>query len=43
MSVYQARYYLTCLEKEGKIKRTPPRRGACILWVTESVHNSVSR
>ncbi|EFF04599.1 MULTISPECIES: FaeA/PapI family transcriptional regulator [Escherichia] len=33
MSVYQARHYLTCLEKEGKIRRTPPRRGACILWM----------
>ncbi|EBJ0541208.1 hypothetical protein F6Z03_15980 [Salmonella enterica] len=33
MSVYQARHYLMCLEKEGKIRRTPLRRGACILWV----------
>ncbi|WP_089553083.1 FaeA/PapI family transcriptional regulator [Escherichia coli] len=32
MSVYQARHYLTCLEKEGKIRRTPLRRGARTLW-----------
>ncbi|WDB54691.1 FaeA/PapI family transcriptional regulator (plasmid) [Escherichia albertii] len=31
ITFYQARHYLICLEKEGKIKRTPPRRGACIL------------
>ncbi|HCQ2460814.1 TPA: FaeA/PapI family transcriptional regulator, partial [Escherichia coli] len=28
MSAYQARHYLMCLEKEGKIRRTPLRRGA---------------
>ncbi|EOC6713683.1 FaeA/PapI family transcriptional regulator [Escherichia coli] len=32
MSAYQARHYLLCLEKEGKIRRTPLRRGACTLW-----------
>ncbi|HCB9839992.1 TPA: FaeA/PapI family transcriptional regulator [Escherichia coli] len=34
LSAYQARYYLQCLEKEGKIRRTPPRRGARTLWET---------
>lgn len=28
VSAYQARHYLQCLEKEGKIKRSPVRRGA---------------
>lgn len=32
LSVYQARYYLMSLEKEGKISRTPPHRGASVLW-----------
>ncbi|EMV9425004.1 FaeA/PapI family transcriptional regulator [Escherichia coli] len=32
MSTYQARYYLMCLEKEEKIRRTPLRRGASTLW-----------
>lgn len=32
MSAYQARHYLMCLEKEGKIRRTPLRRGASTLW-----------
>ncbi|EED9438248.1 TPA: FaeA/PapI family transcriptional regulator [Escherichia coli] len=32
MSAYQARHYLICLEKEGKISRTPLRRGARTLW-----------
>ncbi|ELR0534414.1 FaeA/PapI family transcriptional regulator [Escherichia coli] len=32
MSAYQARYYLICLEKEGKIRRPPLRRGARTLW-----------
>ncbi|HGG2483329.1 TPA: FaeA/PapI family transcriptional regulator [Escherichia coli] len=32
MSTYQARHYLMCLEKEGKIRRTPLRRGARTLW-----------
>ena len=32
MSSYQARHYLMCLEKEGKIRRTPLRRGATTLW-----------
>ncbi|ECT9924421.1 hypothetical protein CXI67_24435 [Salmonella enterica subsp. enterica serovar Typhimurium] len=32
MSAYQARYYLMCLEKEGKIRRTPLRRGVRTLW-----------
>ncbi|WP_244568673.1 FaeA/PapI family transcriptional regulator [Escherichia coli] len=32
MSAYQARHYLMCLEKEGKIGRTPLRRGARTLW-----------
>lgn len=36
MSVYQARYYLMCLEKEGKIRRSPLRRGARTLWETVS-------
>lgn len=27
LSVYQARHYLMKLEAEGKIKRSPPRRG----------------
>ncbi|MEC9883298.1 FaeA/PapI family transcriptional regulator [Escherichia marmotae] len=33
MSTYQARHYLLCLEKEGKIRRTPLRRGASTLWM----------
>ncbi|HAR9363536.1 TPA: FaeA/PapI family transcriptional regulator [Salmonella enterica subsp. enterica serovar Saintpaul] len=32
MSTYQARHYLMCLEKEGKIRRTPLRRGVRTLW-----------
>ena len=32
MSTYQVRHYLMCLEKEGKIRRTPLRRGASTLW-----------
>ncbi|WP_105448013.1 FaeA/PapI family transcriptional regulator [Escherichia coli] len=32
MSTYQARHYLMCLEKEGKIRRTPLRHGASTLW-----------
>ena len=32
MSTYQARHYLMCLEKEGKLRRTPLRRGASTLW-----------
>ncbi|EBH8769701.1 FaeA/PapI family transcriptional regulator [Salmonella enterica] len=32
MSAYQARHYLMCLEKEGKIRRTPLRRGSRTLW-----------
>lgn len=32
MSSYQDRHYLMCLEKEGKIRRTPLRRGATTLW-----------
>ncbi|MBN6398164.1 hypothetical protein JZM25_23125 [Escherichia coli] len=32
LSSYQARHYLLCLEKEGKIRRTPPRRGTRTLW-----------
>ncbi|HEP0228546.1 TPA: F1845 fimbrial adhesin operon transcriptional regulator DaaF, partial [Escherichia coli] len=32
VSAYQARHYLQCLEKEGKIKRSPVRRGASTLW-----------
>ncbi|MBB7296054.1 FaeA/PapI family transcriptional regulator [Escherichia coli] len=32
MSTYQARHYLMALEKEGKIRRTPLRRGARTLW-----------
>ncbi|HDH7761482.1 FaeA/PapI family transcriptional regulator [Escherichia coli] len=32
MSAYQARHYLICLEKEGKISRTPLRHGARTLW-----------
>ncbi|EPL0050664.1 TPA: hypothetical protein IBV03_003071 [Escherichia coli] len=35
MSTYQARHYLMCLEKEGKIRRTPLRRGARTLWEVE--------
>ncbi|HAV9945852.1 TPA: hypothetical protein JLR76_004514 [Escherichia coli] len=33
MSAYQAHHYLMYLEKEGKIRRTPIRRGARTLWV----------
>ena len=33
MSTYQARHYLLCLEKEGKIRRTPLRRGVSTLWM----------
>ncbi|EEE8967947.1 winged helix-turn-helix transcriptional regulator [Salmonella enterica subsp. enterica serovar Typhimurium] len=33
ISIYQARYYLMCLEKEGIIKRSPLRRGARTLWI----------
>ncbi|WP_432756859.1 FaeA/PapI family transcriptional regulator [Escherichia coli] len=32
MSAYQALHYLMHLEKEGKIRRTPLRRGARTLW-----------
>ena len=32
LSTYQARYYLTELEKEGRVKRSPLRRGSSILW-----------
>ncbi|CUA13234.1 FaeA/PapI family transcriptional regulator [Escherichia coli] len=32
MSAYQARYYLMRLEKDGKIRRTPFRRGVRTLW-----------
>ncbi len=34
ISAYQARYYLICLEEEGRISRTPLRRGASTLWKT---------
>lgn len=34
LSAYQARHYLQSLEREGKIRRTPPRRGAKTLWET---------
>ncbi|EKG7896023.1 FaeA/PapI family transcriptional regulator [Salmonella enterica] len=34
LSAYQARHYLLSLEKEGKIRRTPFRRGAKTLWET---------
>ncbi|EFK4281293.1 TPA: FaeA/PapI family transcriptional regulator [Escherichia coli] len=33
MSSYQVRHYLICLEKEGKIIRSPLRRGARTLWM----------
>ncbi|HII2442295.1 TPA: FaeA/PapI family transcriptional regulator [Escherichia coli] len=36
LSAYQARYYLMNLEKEGKIKRSPVRRGANTLWEMNS-------
>ncbi|ALL87611.1 dolichol monophosphate mannose synthase [Escherichia coli] len=36
LSAYQARYYLMNLEKEGKIKRSPVRRGASTLWEMNS-------
>ncbi|EHH6591766.1 dolichol monophosphate mannose synthase, partial [Escherichia coli] len=36
LSAYQARYYLMTLEKEGKIKRSPVRRGASTLWEMNS-------
>ena len=33
---YQARYYLMRLEREGKVKRSPLRRGAKTQWeITE--------
>ncbi|HAV2168377.1 TPA: dolichol monophosphate mannose synthase [Escherichia coli] len=32
LSAYQTRYYLMRLEKEGKISRSPLRRGASVLW-----------
>lgn len=32
LSVYQARHYLMKLEAEGKIKRSPPRRGGHTSW-----------
>ncbi|HDW2448445.1 TPA: dolichol monophosphate mannose synthase [Escherichia coli] len=34
LSVYQARHYLMCLEKDGRISRSPPRRGSITLWET---------
>ena len=37
VSAYQARHYLQCLEKEGKIKRSPVRRGASTLWEISDV------
>ncbi|HDV1920941.1 TPA: FaeA/PapI family transcriptional regulator [Escherichia coli] len=36
LSAYQARYYLMNLEKGGKIKRSPVRRGASTLWEMNS-------
>ncbi|ELY9238448.1 FaeA/PapI family transcriptional regulator [Escherichia coli] len=36
LSAYQARYYLMTLAKEGKIKRSPVRRGASTLWEMNS-------
>nr|ADJ58049.1 AfaF [Escherichia coli] len=36
LSAYQARYYLMNLEKEGRIKRSPVRRGASTLWEMNS-------
>ncbi|ENR9634279.1 FaeA/PapI family transcriptional regulator [Escherichia coli] len=33
LSAYQARYYFMELEKEGKVKRSPLRRGSSILWI----------
>lgn len=32
LSAYQARHYLQSLEKAGKIRRSPLRRGARTLW-----------
>ena len=40
VSAYQARHYLQCLEKEGKIKRSPVRRGASTLWEISAVTES---
>ena len=37
VSAYQARHYLQCLEREGKIKRSPVRRGASTLWEISAV------
>ena len=37
VSAYQARHYLQCLEKEGKIKLSPVRRGASTLWEISDV------
>ena len=37
VSAYQARHYLQCLEREGKIKRSPVRRGASTLWEISSI------
>lgn len=34
LSIYQARHYLLSLEKAGKIRRSPLRRGARTLWET---------
>ncbi|HAX5209937.1 TPA: hypothetical protein JZG45_004855 [Escherichia coli] len=36
ISAYQARYYLVCLEKEGRISRTPFCKGARTLWKVSS-------
>ncbi|MCZ8781152.1 hypothetical protein OM280_18395 [Escherichia albertii] len=34
ISSYQDRYYLTEFEEQGKIRRTPLRKGASTLWIT---------
>lgn len=36
LTSYQARYYLQWLEKEGKIARSPLRRGAATRWETST-------
>ncbi len=37
LSVYQARHYLMELKKEGKVKRSPLRRGSSVLWLSLSL------
>lgn len=41
LSVYQARHYLMELEKEGKVKRSPLRRGSSVLWLSISLTKEI--